>query len=119
MKFQYCTSLVEAKKYACTLLYAMYGSTVVKFSHKYLGSYIILVDLINQVSCLCLASFLDFCDKSLTTHLGNAQLAEALDILIYILSWGNKIFLAVSDEAVSRICAGCDCPNCNHWNGCA
>jgi len=23
-------------------------------------------------------------------------------------SWGNKIFLAVSDEAVSRICAGCD-----------
>jgi len=83
MKFQYCASLVEAKKYVCTLLYVMYKSTIVKVFQKYLGSYITLDDLINQVSCLCLASFLDFCNKSLRTHLGNAQLAQAL-VVIYI-----------------------------------
>ena len=52
MKFKYCNSLVEAKKYACTLLYAMYSSTIVKFSQKYLGSYIILVDLIVRFTVL-------------------------------------------------------------------
>jgi hypothetical protein len=71
MKFQYCTSLVEAKKYACCMHATL---SHVQEQHSFFSE-VLMVDLINKVSCVW-HLFLNFCNKSFRTHLGTRALTN-------------------------------------------